>query len=61
MSVLRGQILNVTQALKEEKSPVQLIQMPAVVVERSQESGFNIFPQSFTQSFQRRNPFFSWC
>lgn len=61
MSVVRGQILNVTQALKEEKSPVQLIQMPAVIVERSQESGFTIFPQSFTQSFQSRNPFFSWC
>jgi len=35
MSVMRGQILNLTQALNEGKSPVQLIQMPAVVVERS--------------------------
>lgn len=34
MSVLRGQILNLTQALKDGKSPVQLVQMPAVVVER---------------------------
>jgi phosphatidylinositol 4-kinase type 2 len=34
MSVVRGQILNLTQALKDGKSPVQLVQMPAVVVER---------------------------
>lgn len=34
MSVMRGQILNLTQALKDGKSPVQLVQMPAVVVER---------------------------
>ncbi|KAG1657353.1 Ectonucleoside triphosphate diphosphohydrolase 7 [Nymphon striatum] len=35
MSVMRGQILNLTQALKDGKSPVQLVQMPAVIVERS--------------------------
>jgi hypothetical protein len=34
MSVMRGQILNLTQALKDCKSPVQLVQMPAVIVER---------------------------
>lgn len=34
MSVFRGQILNLTQALKDGKSPVQLVQMPAVIVER---------------------------
>lgn len=34
MSVMRGQILNLTQALKDGKSPVQLVQMPAVVIER---------------------------
>lgn len=34
MSVMRGQILNLTQALKDSKSPVQLVQMPAVVVEK---------------------------
>ncbi|XP_049536583.1 uncharacterized protein LOC125951662 [Anopheles darlingi] len=31
MSVMRGQILNLTQALKDGKSPVQLVQMPAVI------------------------------
>lgn len=34
MSVMRGQILNLTQALKDGKSPVQLVQMPAVIVEK---------------------------
>lgn len=34
MAVMRGQILNLTQALKDQKSPVQLVQMPAVLVER---------------------------
>ena len=34
MSVMRGQILNLTQALKDAKSPLQLVQMPVVVVER---------------------------
>ena len=34
MSVLRGQILNLSQALKDGKSPLQLVQMPSVFVER---------------------------
>lgn len=34
MAVMRGQILNLQQALKDNKSPVQLVQMPAVIVER---------------------------
>lgn len=34
MSVMRGQILNLTQALKDNKTPVQLVQMPAVIVEK---------------------------
>ena len=31
---MRGQILNLQQALKDAKSPVQLVQMPAVIVEK---------------------------
>ena len=31
---MRGQILNLTQALKDGKSPLQLVQMPVVIVER---------------------------
>lgn len=61
MSVMRGQILNLTQALKDGKSPVQLVQMPAVVVEKSHGSTphTRFFP--FTQRFQDKSPFFSWC
>ncbi|XP_018336657.1 phosphatidylinositol 4-kinase type 2-alpha [Agrilus planipennis] len=60
MSVMRGQILNLTQALKDGKSPVQLVQMPAVVVEKSQGQQPSRF-FSFTQRFQDKSPIFSWC
>lgn len=59
MSVMRGQILNLTQALKDSKSPVQLVQMPAVIVEKSRTSSNRLF--SLTQRFQSKSPFFSWC
>ncbi|XP_076028242.1 phosphatidylinositol 4-kinase II alpha isoform X7 [Oratosquilla oratoria] len=66
MSVMRGQILNLTQALKDGKSPVQLVQMPAVIIERSKgrvgtTARFRSFGDTFTQSFQEKSPFFSWC
>lgn len=64
MSVLRGQILNLTQALRDKKSPLQLVQMPVVIVERKKvDAGDRLRSQShaFTQSFQHRSPFFSWC
>ncbi|KAK9736758.1 Phosphatidylinositol 3- and 4-kinase [Popillia japonica] len=60
MSVMRGQILNLTQALKDGKSPVQLVQMPAVVVEKSHGQTTSRF-FNFTQRFQDKSPFFSWC
>ena len=67
MGVMRGQILNLTQALKEGKSPAQLITMPALVVERGTDASRGPFANlreardAFTQSFQRKTPFFSWC
>ncbi|KAF2902514.1 hypothetical protein ILUMI_03676 [Ignelater luminosus] len=64
MSVMRGQILNLTQALKDGKSPVQLVQMPAVVVEKRVEKSQGQHTSrflSFTQRFQDKSPFFSWC
>ncbi|KAL7637044.1 UNVERIFIED_CONTAM: hypothetical protein RMT77_012802 [Armadillidium vulgare] len=66
MSVMRGQILNLTQAIRDGKSPVQLVQMPAVIVERSKgrvgtTARFRSFSDTFTQSFQDKSPFFSWC
>ncbi|CAN2391265.1 1-phosphatidylinositol 4-kinase activity, partial [Pristimantis euphronides] len=62
MSVMRGQILNLTQALKDEKSPIQLVQMPKVVVERSpsgSQGRIVHLSNAFTQTFHCRKPFFS--
>ncbi|KAK7010015.1 phosphatidylinositol 4-kinase type 2-alpha-like isoform X1 [Biomphalaria glabrata] len=63
MSVMRGQILNLTQALKDGRSPVQLVQMPVVTVERNKSTVGRTRADSeiFTQSFSHRAPFFSWC
>lgn len=66
MSVMRGQILNLCQALKDGKSPLQLVQMPSVFVERSRghvgtTEKFRNFGNTFTQRFQKKAPFFSWC
>lgn len=62
MSVMRGQILNLTQALKDGKSPVQLVQMPVVVVERNKRrTRTSSSETTFTQRFGKRAPFFSWC
>lgn len=57
------QILNLTQALKDGKSPVQLVQMPVVTVEcnRSRSGRTRSDNEIFTQSFSHRAPFFSWC
>ncbi|XP_061889401.1 phosphatidylinositol 4-kinase type 2-beta [Entelurus aequoreus] len=61
MSVMRGQVLNLTQALKDDKSPLQLVQMPRVVVERSQsgELGRVVTRGNFIQTFHYKRPFFS--
>ncbi|KAM4702586.1 phosphatidylinositol 4-kinase type 2-alpha isoform 2-T2 [Rhinophrynus dorsalis] len=59
IAVMRGQILNLSQALKDGKSPLQLVQTPPVIVEtaRSHQKSSS---ESYTQSFQSRKPFFSW-
>lgn len=59
---LPPQILNLTQALRDRKTPVQLVQMPCVVVERSQGGGQGRIvhlSNSFTQTVHCRKPFFS--
>lgn len=53
------QILNLTQALKDGKSPLHLVQMPPVIVETAR-SHQRASSESYTQSFQSRKPFFSW-
>uniref|UniRef100_A0A6Q2ZPJ5 Phosphatidylinositol 4-kinase type 2 n=1 Tax=Esox lucius TaxID=8010 RepID=A0A6Q2ZPJ5_ESOLU len=62
MSVMRGQILNLSQALKDNKTPIQLVQMPRVVVERSRTGGHGrvvTLGTAFTQTFHCKRPFFS--
>ncbi|XP_053113790.1 phosphatidylinositol 4-kinase type 2-beta [Hemicordylus capensis] len=62
MSVMRGQILNLTQALKDGRSPLQLVQMPRVIVERSHggtQGRIVHLSNAFTQTFHSRKPFFS--
>lgn len=62
MSVMRGQILNLTQALRDGKSPMQLAQMPFVIVECSKSGGQGRvvhLGSSFTQTVHCRKPFFS--
>ncbi|XP_037111565.1 phosphatidylinositol 4-kinase type 2-beta [Syngnathus acus] len=62
MSVMRGQVLNLTQALKDGKSPLQLVKMPRVVVERSRSGGQGrvvTLGNAFTQTFHFKRPFFS--
>ncbi|KAM3863271.1 phosphatidylinositol 4-kinase type 2-alpha-like [Diretmus argenteus] len=57
-SVMRGQILNLSQALKDAKTPLQLVQMPPVIVETARAP--QRANESYTQSFQSRRPFFTW-
>ncbi|XP_070998751.1 phosphatidylinositol 4-kinase type 2-beta, partial [Oncorhynchus clarkii lewisi] len=62
MSVMRGQILNLSQALKDNKTPIQLVQMPRVVVERRRTGGQGrvvTLGTAFTQTFHCKRPFFS--
>jgi len=59
LSVMRGQILNLVQAMRDGKSPFQLVQMPGVLVERLHA---NVGPgqKQFKQKFNQRYPLFSW-
>lgn len=65
MSVMRGQILNLCQALRDNKSPLELVQMPLIMVEKNRQPSTSDRVRhtmdSFTQSFQKRVPFFSCC
>lgn len=63
ISVMRGQMLNLYQALQDGKSPVQLVQMPGVIIESKSgvRGRIRALNDSFTQRFQYKSPFFSWC
>lgn len=55
------QVLNLIQALKDGKSPIQLVQMPRVVVERRSGGQGRVVTlgNAFTQTFHCKQPFFS--
>ncbi|KAL5249197.1 hypothetical protein ACHWQZ_G018149 [Mnemiopsis leidyi] len=59
-SVMRGQILNLCQALEDKKSPLQLVQMPLLRIERRGDGKSNR-GSNFIQRFQDKYPFFSAC
>ena len=62
MNPVCSQVLNLTQALKDGKSPSQLVKMPPVVVERRHSSGqgrMATLGSAFTQTFHCKRPFFS--
>lgn len=59
LSVMRGQIQNLVQAMKDGKSPFQLVQMPGVIMERLHD-GPTTGPRQFKRKFTDRYPIFSW-
>ncbi|CBY09258.1 unnamed protein product [Oikopleura dioica] len=65
MSVLRGQALNLSQAMRERKSPAQLVQMTPITINKSPATSIGgrirSATQHFTQKFQLTRPVFSWC
>lgn len=67
MAVMRGQVLNLGQAMRDNKAPVQLVQMPLITVEKNKQDGstgpgrIRHHSDSFTQSFHQKMPFFSCC
>lgn len=56
---MRGQILNLAQALRDGKSPFDLVHMPTVVVERGYSYDVS-GRKKFKTKFYDRYPLFSW-
>lgn len=63
MNVMRGQILNLTEALRQRKTPLELVEMPPVLVQKKKMDGriHRSTHETYTQSFHEKRPFFSWC
>ncbi|XP_046851217.1 phosphatidylinositol 4-kinase type 2-alpha-like isoform X3 [Xenia sp. Carnegie-2017] len=60
MNVMRGQILNLTEALRQTKSPFDLVQLPPILIQRKKVDRRS-HGETYTQSFHEKRPFFSWC
>lgn len=65
MSVMRGQMLNLSQALKDNRTPEFLVTMPPVIIEKTKDLSIGgrlrTMTDHFTQHFHDRKPFFTWC
>ncbi|CAF1469994.1 unnamed protein product [Rotaria magnacalcarata] len=59
LSVMRGQIFNLAQAMRDGKSPVELVHMPGVLVERVRDHRLK-GRKKFKKKFNDRYPLFSW-
>jgi phosphatidylinositol 4-kinase type 2 len=57
IAVMRGQILNLTNAIEQHKSPWQLVHMPPVTIERVKIGR----ARRFIQHVRSQPPFFQWC
>ena len=57
---MRGQILNLVQALKDNKTPLQLVQMHTLKVELSKNKMDKTHNLNFKQSFSSREPLFTF-
>lgn len=57
MAVMRGQILNLKNAIEQKKTPWELVNMPPGIIETVREGRTN----KFIQKFRDRAPFFQWC
>ena len=75
MGVMRGQILNLCEALDQRMTPAQLVEMPLRTVEKKKSPGavaaiFHRLPQfgnansnqdQYKETYQQKKPFFTWC
>ncbi|CAF1104431.1 unnamed protein product [Rotaria sordida] len=59
LSIMRGQILNLAQAMRDGKSPFELVQMPGVIVERRHIDP-TVGHRQFKRKLNDRYPLFSW-
>merc|ERR1712226_13984 len=66
MSLLRGQIMNLCEALDKRMSPSDLVELPLRIVERKtiRQDSHSINERDggeFRETYQEKRPFFTWC
>ena len=66
MSILRGQIMNLCEALSKRMSPSDLVELPLRIVEKQTvcQDSHNVAERDgseFRETYQEKRPFFTWC